>query len=251
MTSSSPEIDVAKIFYDGIWGAEHQKKFSAIGDELNKVRCYANEMVVDDLFSETVVYLAGSAYFAGLVPIIQIESALFVEKEFRNEYAYALALRAYIEVGGRLHKGMRLWRQYKSKSTTLEGLRAGVQRLMAKYRPTKQLPDGTIKKAPSGMFKGDGFNVMTLVESLEDKIPEIADIYGNLSSYVHGGFEEQMFTRKRSWISDVKQEANPILESYEQTSIRLRNVALDDFAELLRITQPLRERYDAMHKDDA
>ncbi|PLZ01857.1 hypothetical protein CY652_14435 [Burkholderia sp. WAC0059] len=210
---------------------------------MNKVRLYANEMVVDDVFSQTIVYLTGSSYFAGLVPIVQIESALFVEKEFRNEYAYALAVRAYIEVAGRLHKGMRLWRQYKSKLTTLDELRAGVQRLMAKYRPTE--------KSPNGIFKGDGFNVMTLVKSLEDQIPEIADIYENLSSYVHGGFEEQMLTRKISWISDLKQESNPIIESYEKISMRLRDVAFDDFSELMRITHPLRERYDARHKDDA
>lgn len=243
MTSSTPNIDVAKLFYDGIWGSEHQEKLNAIGNELDKVRRYANEMVVDDLFSQTVVYPTASAYFAGLVPIVQIESALFVEKEFRNEYAYALAVRAYIEVAGRLHKGMRLWRQYKLKSTTLEELRAGVQRLMAKYRPTE--------KSPGGMFEGNGFNVMTLVKSLEDKIPTIEGIYGNISSYVHGGFEEQMLTRKISWISDLKREDNPILASYEQTSMQLRDVAFNDFAELLRITQPLRERYDAMHKDDA
>lgn len=243
MTSSTPDIDVAQLFYDGIWGSEHHKKLNAIGNELDKVRCYANEMVVDDLFSQTVVYLAASAYFAGLVPIVQIESALFVEKEFRNEYAYALAVRAYIEVAGRLHKGMRLWRQYKLKSTTLEELRVGVQRLMAKYQPTE--------KSPGGMFEGNGFNVMTLVKSLENKISTIVDIYGNISSYVHGGFEEQMLTRKISWISDLKREDNPILASYEKTSVQLRDVAFDDFAELLRITQPLRERYDARHKDDA
>lgn len=243
MASSMPEIDVAKLFHDGIWGSEHQKKLNAIGNELDKVRRYANEMVVDDLFSQTVVYLTGSAYFAGLVPIVQIESALFVEKEFRNEYAYALSVRAYIEVAGRLHKGMRLWRQYKSRTTTLEELRAGVQRLMAKYRPTD--------KSPGGMFIGNGFNVMTLVKSLEDKIPKIEDIYGNISSYVHGSFEEQMLTRKLSWIFDLKREANPIVESYEQIAMQLRDVAFDDFAELLRISQPLRERYDARHKDDA
>lgn len=101
------------------------------------------------------------------------------------------------------------------------------------------------------MFEGNGFNVMTLVKSLEDKIPTIVDIYGNISSYVHGGFEEQMLTRKISWISDLKREDNPILASYEKTSVQLRDVAFDDFAELLRITQPLRERYDARHKDDA
>ncbi|MFM0183738.1 hypothetical protein PQR52_35065, partial [Paraburkholderia aspalathi] len=78
--------------------------------------------------------------------------------------------------------------QYKSKTKTLEKLRAGMSRLTAKYRPDKA--------TPSGMFKGDGFNVMTLVASLDDRIPEIVTINGNLSSYVHGG--EQMLVRKIS-----------------------------------------------------
>lgn len=242
MTISTPEIDVVKLFYDGIWGSEHQKRLNEIGNELAKVRHYANEMVVDDLFSQTVVYLTGSAYYAGLAPIVQIESALFVEKEFRNEYAYALSVRAYIEVAGRLHKGMRMWRQYRSKTTTLEGLRAGVERLMAKYRPND--------KSPHGMFKGEGFNVMTLVKSLDDKIPKIADIYENLSSYVHGGFEEQMIVRRVSWLSDLKRDPNPVIESYEIIAKQLRDIAFDDFAELLQITKPLRERYDVRHKGD-
>lgn len=242
MSNPTPEIDVVKLFYDGIWGSEHQKRLNEVGNELSKVRHYANEMVVDDLFSQTVVYLTGSAYYAGLAPIIQIESSLFVEKEFRNEYAYALSVRAYIEVVGRLHKGMRLWSQYRSKTTTLEGLRAGVERLMAKYRPSEN--------SPRGMFKGDGFNVMTLVKSLDDKIPRIADIYENLSSYVHGGFEEQMLTRRMSWFSDLKRDPNPVIESYETIAQQLRNIAVDDFSELLQITKPLRERYDERHKDD-
>ncbi|MFL9868910.1 hypothetical protein PQR67_32475 [Paraburkholderia fungorum] len=149
MDDSSNEIDIVKLFYDGLWGAGHQRRLSEIGDELNKVRRYANELIVDDLFSQTVVFLTLSSYFAGVVPIIRVESALFVEKEFRNEYSYALVVRAYIEVVGRLHKGMRLWRQYKSKTKTLEELNASVNRLMAKYRPDKAIP--------SGIFKGDGF----------------------------------------------------------------------------------------------
>jgi hypothetical protein len=107
---------------------------------------------------------------------------------------------------------------------------------MAKYRPTE--------KSPHGIFKGKGFNVMTLVQSLDDKIPEIMNVYENLSSYVHGGFEEQMFFRKRAWLSYLKQESNPVISSYEAVVKQLRSVVFDDFAELLRITKPLRERYD-------
>jgi len=242
MDDPSTEIDVTKLFHDGLWGAEHQKRLSEIGDELNKVRNYANESIVDDLFSQTVVFLTLSSYFAGLVPIIRIESALFVEKEFRNEYAYALSVRAYIEVAGRVHKGMRLWRQYKAKTKTLDELRSGVNRLMAKYRPTKE--------APRGLFKGDGFNVMTLVDSLDDCIPDIVTIYGNLSSYVHGGFEEQMLVRKLSSLAELKEQSDPTIASSETVAKKLRAIAFDDFNELLHITKPLRERYDERHKND-
>ncbi|WP_321847885.1 hypothetical protein [Burkholderia diffusa] len=243
MTNTASQTDVIKLFYDGIWGSEPQVRLHAIGDELDKVRRYANEKKIDDLFSQTIVFLTTSSYFAGLVPIIQIESALFVEKEFRNEYAHALAVRAYIEVAGRLHKGMRLWRQYKSRRTTLDDLRASVGRLMAKYRPTDN--------SPGGIFTGDGYNVMTFVKSLEDRISGIADAYNNLSGYVHGGFEEQMFSRKISWLSDIKHDANPVIESHESVARQLREVAFDDFSELLQITQPLRARYDRDHQSDA
>lgn len=241
MKNLKPEVEIAKLFYDGIWGSEIQRKLKEIGDELDKVRRYANEMIVDDLFSRTVVYLSESSYYAGLVPIIQLESSLFVEKEFRNEYAFTLAVRAYIEVAGRLHKGLRLWRQYEAKVTTLEALSAGVERLMAKYRPTEE--------SESGIFKGKGFNVMTFVQSLVDKIPEIVKVYESLSSYVHGGFEQQMSFRKKSWLSDLSQELNPVIYSHERVVEQLRGVALDDFTEILRITKPLRERYDKLVND--
>lgn len=241
--SAPPAIDLVKLFHDGIWNSSHQRQLSDIGDELDKVRRYANEMQVDDLLSKTIVYLTASSYFAGLVPIIRIESALFVEKEFRNEYAYALSVRALIEVTGRLHKGLRLWRQFKSQRATLDDFSAGVQRLMAKFQPDAD--------TPGGMFKGKGFNVMSLVQSLCDKMPKIDDVYGNLSSYVHGGFEEQMLIRKMSWVSDLKRDPNPYIESYESVAIELRNIAFDDFAELLQITRPMRERYDAGRSDSA
>lgn len=171
-------------------------------------------------------------------PIIRIESALFVEKEFRNEYSYALAVRAYIEVAGPLHNG-----PYNSKTKTLEKLMADVNRLMAKCRPEKA--------TPSGMFKGDGSNVMTLVESHDGRIPEIVTIYGNLSSYVHGSFEEQMLVRKISWLSELKEETNPTIASSETVAIRLRPVVFEDFDELLHITKPLREEHDTRQESDS
>jgi hypothetical protein len=79
-----PEIDVVKLFYDGLWGSEHQQRLNEIGNELDKVRRYANEKIIDDLFSQTVIFLTGSSYYAGLVPIVQIESSLLSRKNFET-----------------------------------------------------------------------------------------------------------------------------------------------------------------------
>lgn len=116
MKTPTDNFEIIQILMDGIWNAEHQKDLKHIGDELEKVRKYANEKNTDaDQFSQTMVWLTLSSYYAGLIPITRIESALFLLKEFRNEYAYALVARAYIEVTARLHKGLSLWQQYKNK----------------------------------------------------------------------------------------------------------------------------------------
>ncbi|MFL9868909.1 hypothetical protein PQR67_32470 [Paraburkholderia fungorum] len=91
---------------------------------------------------------------------------------------------------------------------------------------------------------------MTLVQSLDDRIPEIAAIYGNLSGYVHGGFEEQLLVRKLSWLSELQEETNPTIASSEAVAIQLRSVVFEDLDELLHITKPLRERYDARQESD-
>lgn len=237
MDMPNNEIDVVALFYDGLWNAAHQKRLREIGNELNKVRNYSNERNTDaDLFSQTIVHLTLSSYFAGLVPIVRIESSLFVEKEFRNEYAYALAVRAYIEVAGRLHKGMRLWQQFQSKKKTLEEFRAGVVRLTGKFQARKD--------SSAGIFKGKGFNVVTLVESLKNRIPDVIEKYELLSNYVHGDFKEQMWLRKESWISELQQKPNPVIAAYEKDIEELRKIVFEDFEELLRMTQPLRVRYD-------
>ena len=54
----------------------------------------------------------------------------------------------------------------------------------------------------------------------------------------------------RAWLSDLKRDPNPILESYEIFARKLRDIAFEDFAELLQITKPLRERYDDRHSND-
>ena len=235
-------VDLIKHFYNGLWGSEIQQRLSVVGDELNKVRNYANERDTDsDVLSQSVVFLTLGAYFSGLIPIVRIESALFIAKEFRNEYAFALAARAYIEIAGRIHKGIRLWRLYKRGDCSVNDFNSRVRRLMANYQP-----EGS---PSSGIFKGNGFNVMTLIDSLEDAIPNIHTTYDYLSRYVHGDFEAQMIGRKISWISELKQEENPIITEFEKEIGVLRSVVFDDFERLLAVTKVLRERYDQMHQD--
>jgi len=90
---------------------------------------------------------------------------------------------------------------------------------------------------------------MTLIDSLEDKIPNIHTTYDALSRYVHGDFEDQMMIRNISWISELKQEDNPIIAEFEKEVGGLRSVVFDDLEHLLAVTKVLRERYDQMHQD--
>jgi hypothetical protein len=227
-------------FWSGVFGNADSKRLIEIGNELNKVRMYANERKVDDIRSQTVVHLALSAYFAGVSPLIRIESSLLVAKSLGNEYAFALAVRAYIEVAGRIHKGVRLWRNHQKGCFNMDQLSENIGRLLARFRP---------KNAERiGVFKGDGYNVMTLVQSLKDEIPDIEDMYDNLSSYVHGGFEEQMFFRKQAWLSHLKGESNPVVAKFEPLIMRMREIAFTDFEALLEITRVFRDRYDIAQK---
>jgi hypothetical protein len=255
MNHSEIQADVVEHFYNGIWNAEHQKRFKAIGNEINKVRLYANAKNTDaDVFSQTIVWLTLSAYFSGLAPIIRIEGALFLASEFRNEYAYALAFRSYIEIAGRVHKGMRLWRQYQktgANATALDALHEGVCRLMAKFRPEGLDETGYFKEVigKDGKSKG-GYNVMTLVDSIKDKLPTIGQTYDDVSTYIHGDLWEQIHIRKTSWFSDLKHEANPLIAQYEREVIDLREMVFVDFDELLEITKQFRERYDSFSEDE-
>lgn len=212
-------------------------RLNEIGTELYKVREYANERIIDDLQSQTIIALTSSAYFSGCVPMIRIEQSLLLSNEFRNEYAFALAFRAYLEVAGRLHKGLRLWRQYASEKCSLIEFNKGVSRLLAQFQPKDD--------SPPGIFPGKGFNVLTLVESLADQLPSVMDIYNDVSHYVHGDFSAQQFARKQSWVSDQRREPNHLIESWDAVIKKLQRISLEDFEELLQITELLRKRHDA------
>ena len=250
MKKSVENLDVIKIFKDRMWDAEHQKVLRHIGDELVKVRKYANERNTDaDTLSQTIVWLTFSSYYAGLIPIIRIESALFLLNEFRNEYAYALITRAYIEIAARLHKGLSLWRQYNKNKKNLEEFHFGICRLIAMFRREDDPVRGIFKECTGNNGKPiGGFNVQTLIDNLEKDLPDIKKLYDYISTYAHGDFSNHMMNRKNSWLSDMKFEKSPIISGYEKYVLQLRSMAFEDLNELVQITRPLRERYDAMHQ---
>ena len=113
------------------------------------------------------------------------------------------------------------------------------------HRPWILYEAGVAKGKPRG-----GYNVMTFVESLKDKLPLIDETYDALSTYVHGDMWEQMSARKLSWFYDLKMDDNPIFTAYESEAIKLREVAFEDFDELLGVTKALRERYDKFSEEE-
>lgn len=225
-----------KEFWQRVIECPHSARLVKIGNELNKVRLYANDHKIEDQLSQAIVYITLSAYYAGVSPLIRIEQTLNLARGMNNEYAFALAARAYIEVAGRVHKGARLWLVFDKNRAHIDRFHEGASRLLGTYTP-----DG---KVHHNKFKGSGYNVMSFVKSLSYDIPNIEEIYGGLSAYVHGGFQEQRYFRLQSWLAHAKGEDNPIIGRYSERLDQLREVIFSDFDLLLAITKVLRERHD-------
>ncbi len=231
-----------KEFWRSVLGCPHSARLVEIGNELNKVRQYANEHNIEDRLSQGIVYITLSAYYAGVSPLIRIEQTLNLAKGMNNEYAFALAARAYIEVGGRVHKGARLWRVFDKDRSQIDQFYEGASRLLGSY-----VPKGM---EINNIFKENGFNVMSFVQSLSDDITEIERTYDNLSAYVHGGFLEQRYFGLQSWLARANGKIVPIIDGYSQKLDQLREVIFSDFELLLALTKVLRERYDEKHKQE-
>ncbi|WP_145930657.1 hypothetical protein [Acidihalobacter prosperus] len=231
-----------KEFWQSVLACPHSARLVEIGNELNKVRKYANEHKIEDMLSQAIVNITLSAYYAGVSPLIRIEQTLSLAKGMNNEYAFALAARAYIEVSGRVHKGARLWRVFDKDRSQIDQFHKGSIRLLGSY-----VPEG---KENYNIFKEKGFNVMSFVQSLSDDIAEIEKIYDSLSAYVHGGFLEQRYFRLQSWLAHAKGEADPTMDGYSQKLDQLREVTFSDFELLLALTRSLRERHDEKHEQE-
>lgn len=231
-----------KEFWRSVLECHHSARLVEIGNELNKVRQYANEHNIEDTLSQAIVYITLSAYYAGVSPLIRIEQTLNLAKGMNNEYTFALAARAYIEVGGRVHKGTQLWRVFDKDRSQIDQFHKGASRLLGSY-----VPKG---KEINNIFKEKGFNVMSFVQSLRDQISDIENTYASMSAYVHGGFYEQRCFRLQSWLAHAKGEVDPVISEYSKKLDQLREVIFSDFDLLLSLTKVLRERYDEKRKQE-
>lgn len=237
--SSKTAEEQEREFWQSIIECPHTARLSEIGSELDKVRKYVGEKIIHDKISQAFVSVALSSYHAGVSPLIRIEQTLNLAKGMNNEYAFALAARAYIEVGGRVHKGVRLYRVFDRDRTRLKQFHEGAERLLGKYAQ-----EGKDDPNFFGVNDAKGYNVMSFVESLVDVLPDIESVYSGLSAYVHGGYGEQKGFRIGSWLAHQVGRENPIIAGYARYLEKLRGVVFSDFELILSITEVYRDRYD-------
>lgn len=236
-TVEATPAQLEREFWEGVYNSEVVKRLQVIGDELNKVRVYANRFVLHDKLSEGIAWVAVGSYYAGVCPLIRLEQTLSISEGLRNEYAYALAARAYVEIAGRVHKGRRLIASHRSGNSSLDTFHHGAGRLLASYSKTE--PDAAV------LVERTGFNVMTLINSLEDTVEDVNTIYDGLSNYVHGDFTANLLHRRESWLAHKRGEDDPVVSKFAEGVARVRSVCLADFSYLLAATSELRARADA------
>jgi hypothetical protein len=218
------------------------KKLVTIGDELNKVRWYANEHVIEDYPSKGINNICISSYFAGVVPLIKLEAGLFYAEPLRNELVKASLIRSYMEFAGRIHKGARILRNFIDKKYCPKQFYELSQRLIYEH-----VKDG--EKTRSIMYSG-GFSISALVYSLDDKIGSIRDSYGTLSTYINGDYWNQQIISKMSYIFIGHEDKNPLRGWHTHNMDlldRLRVVVMEDFDLMIRVTEKPRRRFDAHH----
>lgn len=209
--------------------------------ELDKVKEYSNSYKVDDdFFAWSVCLISTSSLYASCIPVLSLERSLLYSINSKDEYMCSLACRTYIEVAGRLHKGVRLLKVYmKDKKIDLK---SSVQRLLAKYQPTD--------KSEGGVIKGKGFNIMTIIKSLDDVIPDISESYDSLSNYVHGDFYDQFITYRISRLFEASKKNIPSIENNALLIEKLRKSMLDDLKILMVSTERVRAKVDKQRTSD-
>lgn len=231
--------------YQGFRDSEMYQKLMGIGDELYPATQYGNVYIVeDDPFSSAILQIISTSYFLGVASFIQLEQGLYLNEGCNLEYPYAITLRSMIEVVGRVHKGIRLYKTYQRDQNTTNFFN-GSRRLIIS-------------------FDVGGYNVLTLVDSLKDKIKNIKEEYDTISDYLHGDVIMHAVFRKMTYLhapnppKDVTIEEamsaikvakkSPFIERYVKLVESLREVLLDDLEIAQQLAKPFADRYKQKNK---
>lgn len=210
------------------------KQLNCIGNDFYKVLQYANEHVIDDSFTQAMINLVSTQYYIGIAPTVQVLLALHVAKEFGQEYVYSVLLRSLIELAGRVHKAVRLYETFQ-KNHDIDNFLSKSERLLRRYVKVDQ-EDG--KGVPLS-----GFNVMTLVKSLQDKIPDIENKYNDLSIYFHGEITTHALYRKATYFQQLAGKELADISINDDFLNMLIDILMSDLRLIHKVVEPLINRY--------
>jgi hypothetical protein len=247
MLSQISLYDIYKEFKD----SDMYQKLVHIGNEMYPATQYGNVYKIeDDPFSSARYKIILTAYYLGVASFIQLEQALYLNRGSNLEYPYAITLRSMIELIGRVHKGIRLLKTYQQNKNKEEFIN-GSRRLITSFIPNSN--------------GAGGYNVMTLVQSLKDKIPDIEVKYDKLSDYLHGNVVLHATYRRISYLHSLTppedapidevmaalkgSRISPFIEMYNDLLESLRNVLIDDLKFSLELAKPLADRYNKYIQD--
>ena len=226
--------------FDIFFGFAETKEYQSLcefGNELYKVVLYEEAKAVEDAPSKSILNLARSAYYSGVVPAIKLEQNLFISQKFQNEYAYTLALRSYFEIVGRVRFGAAAWASFAKKTKTIDELLPITQKLLSTYEP----PKGADDKEKNPM---NGYNIMKFIDKLDKEMKGARTLYEKLSTYIHGdtGFHE--FIGHMSYYQHKYLGRSPVIEANEHLAGSLFEILEKDLSTIMDAAKVFRARYD-------
>jgi hypothetical protein len=221
------EMSLAEIF-DEPKKQNFYQQTERIGTDLYLALGYFNDHAIDDDYSQGLRNMTIAVYYTGICSFIQIEHGLVFSAVCNLEYSHAVLLRSYLDIIGRTHKAARIYKRYL-ETQNAEVFRKTSERLIMPY-------------SKEGRGEG-GFGIFSLVDGLEDKIPNIRAIYGELSEYLHGSSVLMHGTyRKDSYLRLKKGEPSSTIIRHKEIVDKLRDIFLEDIVLMQELTAHLKER---------
>lgn len=229
-----------KDIYTWLEESDIYQSLSAIGDEIYPATQYGNAFVIESdplaVAQMTVIQLG---YYLGVASFMQLEHGLHLDRGSNLEYCTVITLRSMVELTARVHKAVRVFNEKPAEEFVEQ---------------SKRLTMPFVKGG------GGGYNVLTLVESLKDRIPDIMDHYDEMSQYLHGDLMMHAMYRKLTFMlghvhipDDASEEEaikaastarrSPIIAKYDGLLNALRKVLLDDLKIVRQLAAPYTKRY--------